>query len=96
MKKALSELGTNFNMRYKHSFWFKLLKLGYIGFWSVVYVLLQILNGIFWLLSTNESPRDDENNFKGMGHQDDRNSDDIWKLSSSNDYYDKEPPDRFS
>lgn len=28
--------------------------------------------------------------------QDDRTSDDIWKLTSGNDYYDKKPPDSFS
>ena len=83
-----------FEEKWNHKRWFKLLILSIKAIALLGIAAMLILAGFMAILSGNDSDSEDKKD--GITSQDDRNADDIWKLTSGDDYYNQDPPDRFS
>lgn len=84
-----------FEQKWEHALWFKASRLCVKSLVFLCGIAMMIVGGFLWFFFGGDESGE-ESDFKGATHQDDRSADDIWKLTSGNDYYNQDPPDRFS
>jgi hypothetical protein len=95
MKEKIRNFTAEFDARHEDKVAYSIAKLLGRAFLFIARITYKVFV-FFFAVFIMRTPPSTYDHPGGLTHQDDRGADDTWKLSSGNDYYDKEPPGPFS